>query len=319
MHVARNYSATMMGDHGDGRGRIVGEHIMETGFYQSIAVEKEGPLCQRQSKYQEIIVENSLHYGKILVLDGVVQLTEKDADSYNEMMAHVAMFSHANPKRVLVIGGGDGYVLQEVLKHPSVSHVDHVDLDEQVIQVCREHFPWSHAWDDPRVTLHIADGAAFVRKSSDGFYDVIIQDSSDPFTWDEGGARVDLPSMILYSSDHFDDVYRILSEDGVFNFQAETFHIPSDMKGIADWRKQAIDIGFVDAKYGSLMISSYPKGQIGFMLCSKEDHLPSMEEVESRFDIMEGNGDGTTYYQPKLQRSSFDLPRWVERTVYSAA
>merc|ERR1712038_171467 len=121
------------------------------------------------------------YYGKVLILDGVVQLTEKDGDSYNEMMVHPAMFSHPLPKRVLIIGGGDGYVLSEVLKHPEVEHVDHVDLDSVVIDVCREHFQWGSAWDDPRVHLHFADGAQFVEEAEEGFYQVIIQDSSDPF------------------------------------------------------------------------------------------------------------------------------------------
>ena len=91
-----------------------GEYISETGFYQSITLNSEEPIIKTRSKYQDISVVESDYYGKILVLDGVVQLTERDANSYNEMMAHPAMFSHKAPKRVLVIGGGDGYVLSEV-------------------------------------------------------------------------------------------------------------------------------------------------------------------------------------------------------------
>ena len=91
-----------------------GEYISETGFYQSITLNNQEPIIETRSKYQDISVVESDYYGKILVLDGVVQLTERDANSYNEMMAHPAMFSHPSPKRVLVIGGGDGYVLSEV-------------------------------------------------------------------------------------------------------------------------------------------------------------------------------------------------------------
>ena len=118
----------------------VGEYISESGFYQSLTLKSEKPLVHTQSKYQDIKVVESIYYGKVLVLDGVVQLTEKDGDSYNEMMVHPAMYSHRSPKRVLIIGGGDGYVLSEVLKHPEVEHVDHVDLDSAVIDVCRDHF-----------------------------------------------------------------------------------------------------------------------------------------------------------------------------------
>ena len=115
-----------------------------------------------------------------------------------------------------------GYVLSEVLKHPEVEHVDHVDLDGEVIQVCRDHFSWGNAWEDPRVTLHIADGAAFIANATDSSYDVIIQDSSDPYTWDdETGEKIDLPSKTLYSDAHFTNISRALGEKGVFSFQAE--------------------------------------------------------------------------------------------------
>eukprot|EP00568_Trieres_chinensis_P003881 CAMPEP_0183316316 /NCGR_PEP_ID=MMETSP0160_2-20130417/54565_1 /TAXON_ID=2839 ORGANISM="Odontella Sinensis, Strain Grunow 1884" /NCGR_SAMPLE_ID=MMETSP0160_2 /ASSEMBLY_ACC=CAM_ASM_000250 /LENGTH=367 /DNA_ID=CAMNT_0025482081 /DNA_START=27 /DNA_END=1130 /DNA_ORIENTATION=- len=297
----------------------VGEYIAETGFYQSIELEGNGePLYATRSEYQEIRVVDSEYYGKILVLDGVVQLTERDADSYNEMMAHIPMMAVREPKKVLVIGGGDGYVLSEVLKHPFVVHVDHVDLDGEVVKVCRDHFSWGKAWDDPRATLHIADGAAFVRNAPDETYDVIIQDSSDPWTWGDDGEVVDLPSGVLYSKDHFGNLLRILKPGGALNFQAETFNIPSDLEGISEWRKLVLGLGFESARYGSLTISSYPTGQIGFLLCQKpgDDDAPNREAIQKRWDEMVRVGNGTTYYQPKLQTSSFDLPLWVEKSIY---
>lgn len=93
---------------------VIGELMTETGFYQSMTLTDDPPLFQRKSKYQDISIVKTQYYGKVLILDTVVQLTERDADSYNEMMAHVPMMSHDNPKRVLVVGGGDGYVLSEV-------------------------------------------------------------------------------------------------------------------------------------------------------------------------------------------------------------
>jgi len=298
------------------REKVVGEFIAETGFYQSIALTDSSPILKKKSKFQDISIETSDYYGKILVLDGVVQLTERDADSYNEMMAHIPLFAHPSPKRVLVIGGGDGYVVHEVLKHPSVVQVDHVDLDKEVIDVCREYFSWGSAWDDSRVNLHIADGSEFVRNSEDGFYDVVIQDSSDPFTWADDGSKIELPSNVLYDEGHFKEIHRILSPDGVFNFQAETFNIPDDLEGIHRWREQALRVGFKNARYGSLTISSYPTGQIGFILCEKEKGIQSISQTRNRFSTIEKKGDGTSYYQPKLQQSSFDLPLWVERAIY---
>jgi spermidine synthase len=162
--------------------------------------------------------------------DGVTQLTEKDANSYNEMMAHVAMMQHRKPKRALVIGGGDGYVLSEVLKHEGLLLVDHVDLDGDVIEVCKEHFSWGDAWKDPRVVLHIEDGAAFVAHAPSGYYDVIIQDSSDPWTWDSSGRKIELPSSVLYSEAHFQNIFRILGEGGTFNFQVRQLWMHHDDK-----------------------------------------------------------------------------------------
>lgn len=296
---------------------VAGEYISESGFYQSLTLTSEEPILQQTSEYQEIKVVRSKYYGKVLILDGVIQLTEKDGNSYNEMMVHPAMFSHKMPKRVLIIGGGDGYVLSEVLKHPEVEHVDHVDLDSAVIDVCRNHFPWGSAWEDPRVQLHFKDGSKFVADAEDGFYNVVIQDSSDPFTWNENGDKVELPSNTLYSKQHFQNIQRSLSDDGVFNFQAETFNIESDLEGIVEWRQQAIDVGFEDAKYGSITISTYPTGQIGFLLCRKSvDSCSSQDEIINRFTKSMVDENETKYYQPKLQSSAFDLPLWVERRIY---
>lgn len=298
---------------------VVGEYISESGFYQSLTLASEKPIVHMRSKYQEIKVVKSNYFGKVLVLDGVVQLTERDGNAYNEMMVHPAMFSHRMPKRVLVVGGGDGYVLSEVLKHPEVEHVDHVDLDSDVIDVCRDHFPWGSAWDDPRAHLHFADGSKFLAEAEDHFYDVIIQDSSDPFTWNEKGEKVDLPSKTLYSKEHFQNIERALAPDGIFNFQAETFNIESDLDGIVEWRKQALDVGFEDAQYGSITISTYPGGQIGFLLCRKLKNSSTIQdEIETRFENMLESGNETEYYQPKLQQSAFDLPRWVEKRIYQS-
>ena len=100
-----------------------------------------------------------------------------------------------------------------------MERVDHVDLDSEVIEVCKKYFSWGRAWDDKRVSLHVSDGAAFVKDSPDGFYDVVIQDSSDPFTWNDVGEIVPLPSGSLYTKEHITHIKRILSVNGVFNFQ----------------------------------------------------------------------------------------------------
>jgi spermidine synthase len=296
---------------------VVGELISETGFYQSIQVTQESPLYQKQSAFQMIEVRRSPYYGKVLVLDGVVQVTERDGSSYNEMLTHIPMFQNAAPSRILVIGGGDGYVVSEVLKHASVSHVDHVDLDEDVIAICKEHFEWSEAWEDPRVHLHIADGAKFVATAPDQSYDVIIQDSSDPWTWGEKGERVSLPSGVLYSSEHFANIHRILKPNGILNIQAESLQIPSDLDGIRDWRKLALVVGFESARYGSILTSSYPTGQIGFLLCEKNVAAAETPEgIERRFARIVDAQQSTIYYHPPLQTATFVLPLWAMKHIY---
>lgn len=205
----------------------------------------------------------------------------------------------------------------EVLKHESVELVDHVDLDGEVIEVCRQHFAWGHVWDDPRVRLHITDGAAFVRKAKTNFYDVIIQDSSDPWTWDDNGDKVVLPSSALYSKSHFENIHRVLAPGGILNLQAESLQIPSDLEGAIKWREVALEVGFHSARYCSIMISSYPTGQIGCLLCEKAEPVSDLyRHIQERFAKIQRDGRGTTYYHPKLQSSAFDLPLWAEQLIY---
>lgn len=296
----------------------IGELEPSIGFYQAIELVENSLLYYKQSKYQTIEVHQTKFYGKMLVLDGVIQLTERDADSYNEMMAHVPMFQHAHPKRVLVIGGGDGYVLKEVLKHPSVERVDHVDLDVEVTQTCEKHFPqWGDAWKDPRANLHIRNGAEFVQETPDDFYDVIIQDSSDPWIAGEDGEMMPLPSGVLYEEEHICELYRILKPNGILNIQAESFNVPTSLEGIIEWRKTMETCGFERSRYGSIHTSSYPTGQIGLLLGEKQPAESSkMKSVWKRYKEMVENGERTTYYHPPLQRGCFEVPLWVHNSIY---
>eukprot|EP00562_Extubocellulus_spinifer_P028982 CAMPEP_0178658566 /NCGR_PEP_ID=MMETSP0698-20121128/26061_1 /TAXON_ID=265572 /ORGANISM="Extubocellulus spinifer, Strain CCMP396" /LENGTH=351 /DNA_ID=CAMNT_0020300967 /DNA_START=159 /DNA_END=1210 /DNA_ORIENTATION=- len=311
---------------------VVKEEEDEIGYHMSLVADPI-PIHSSQSAYQKIEMYQSEPYGKILILDDCIQLTERDASHYNEMMAHVGVMAHPNPKRVLVIGGGDGYVVHEVLKHTSIERVDHVELDREVIDVSRRYLPWGSAWDDDRVHLHIADGADFVRRrgslESGSYYDVIIQDSSDPFYEDSAGGMVVLPSSVLYTEEHFGNVRRLLGEDGAFVVQAETYNVPSSLDAIKSWHELLLNVGFESAKYGTIAIPSYPTGQIGFFLCTKmeskarsssraQNVLPEYAAPEialqSRFEAMDG--EETFYYHPRLQQSCFDLPLWVEKRIY---
>nr|KJB52600.1 hypothetical protein B456_008G269900 [Gossypium raimondii] len=141
----------------------------------------ESILFKEKSDYQEVLVFESSTYGKVLVLDGIVQLTEKDECAYQEMIAHLPLCSIPSPKTVLVVGGGDGGVLREISRHSSVEHIDICEIDKMVIDVSKKFFPeLAVGFEDPRVDLHVGDAIEFLRHAPKGKYDAIIVDSSDP-------------------------------------------------------------------------------------------------------------------------------------------
>ena len=208
----------------------IDEEEDEIGYVQSLIVDADAVATTR-SVYQDIAVYDSRHFGKVFLLDDCLQLTERDAPHYNEvsqetvhqrtlwffalslspplsatnkMLAHVPVMELLaqrdkkdldRPIKVLVVGGGDGYVVSELLKHPQITSVDHIELDKEVINVAKQHLPWGDAWKSERVRLVIADGAAFVKElvNKDENYDVIIQDASDPFYVKTDGSVVTLP------------------------------------------------------------------------------------------------------------------------------
>lgn len=355
------------------------------------------PLYSKQSSYQKIEIYESDHFGKVFVLDECLQLTERDAANYNEMLAHVPIMeyygrrnrtksivgndeNHQNEElNVLVLGGGDGYVVSEVLKHEIVKNVDHCELDEDVIQVSEKYFSWAKdLWDenngdDTRISdsiengdndqdkikkgalhLYVEDGAKFVEKKSsqqsNDVYHIIIQDSSDPFVMESDGELVKLPSHVLYTEAHFENIYKILKKsNGVLIFQAETYNIPSNLKEIRKWKDLLISIGFKNVRYGSISTPTYSTGQIGFFIahalddydntCSNSQNNEEGGEIDDGssiplcsnelengdfldYDMMnayfESNGLSTQYYHPPLHRSSFDLPLWVHQYINDA-
>ena len=171
-------------------------------------------LYSGKSPYQEIQVLDSPEFGRILVLDGVVQLTERDEFFYHEMLAHVALYAHLRPENVLIIGGGDGGTLREVIKHEAVKNVQLVELDKEVIEISKRYFPsLSLGFSDERVQVKDMDGSRFVRDTGEK-YDVVIIDSTDPV----GSARN------LFSQQFFNDVFSILNEDGILVIQTESLH-----------------------------------------------------------------------------------------------
>ena len=152
-----------------------GQWVTEVGDGYGQTIEVVRQLCCRQSKFQKIEVYETRKLGNLLLLDGIIQLTSFDEFAYQEMMANLPVFTHGNPERVLVIGGGDGGVLRELSYHRDIKVLDLCDIDEEVIRASKEFLPeMSCGFDDPRVTVHIADGSEFIR-TKENYYDVILE------------------------------------------------------------------------------------------------------------------------------------------------
>lgn len=176
---------------------------------QAMTLKVKQVIHHEKSKYQDVLIFESSDYGMVLVLDNVIQCTERDEFSYQEMIAHLALFSHPNPKKVLVIGGGDGGVLREVVKHESVEEAVLCDIDEAVIRLSKKYLPgMSVGFNHPNVKTHVGDGFKFLEDKKDTF-DVIITDSSDP----EG------PAESLFQKPYFELLNGALREGGVITTQ----------------------------------------------------------------------------------------------------
>lgn len=226
---------------------------------KKIKVQYESLIESVQTPFQKIDIYQTVPFGKMLVHDDVIMLTEFDESHYHEMIAHVPLHVHPHPANVLVIGGGDGGTLREVLKHTEVSSAHLCEIDEMVVRVCQKHLPaLSCSFDDPRVELFFEDGAKFVKEKKN-FYDLIIVDSSDPIG----------PAEVLFQKEFYQGMHRALKPDGIVVTQSESFLYNMDIiKNIANFSKEIFPI----YHYYYTMVPTYPSGVIGFSFCSKKYH-----------------------------------------------
>ncbi|KAM5545793.1 hypothetical protein V8D89_000831 [Ganoderma adspersum] len=256
---------------------------------QAMTLKVNKILHVEKSLYQDVLVFESETYGNVLILDGVIQCTERDEFSYQEMIAHIPLASHPNPKKVLVIGGGDGGVVREVLKHQSVEEVVLCDIDEAVIRVSKQYLPhMSSLLNDPRVTIFVGDGFKFLADNT-STYDVIITDSSDPVG----------PAASLFQKPYFELLRDALTPGGHISTQGECLWIHLSL--IQDLLATTRSL-FAVAEYAYTTIPTYPSGQIGFMVASKEagrDLSTPLREVP-----------GTRYYNSEVHKAAFVLPEF---------
>ncbi|KAF8206953.1 spermidine synthase [Mycena galopus ATCC 62051] len=247
---------------------------------QAITLKVNKILHIEKSLYQDILVFESVTYGNVLILDGVIQCTERDEFFYHEMIAHLPLATHPNPRKVLVIGGGDGGVVREVLKHTSVERVVLCEIDEAVVRISREFFPHMAAClASPKVAIHIGDGIKFLAEN-EATYDVIITDSSDPVG----------PAEFLYQQPYFQLLHEALAPGGNISVQGQTLDC-----GITNGL-------FPVSEYASAIMPTYTSGHIGFIIASKDVTRDLRTPVH---DVV-----GTKYYNRGVHGAAFVLPEF---------
>ncbi|XP_042405534.1 spermidine synthase 1-like [Zingiber officinale] len=265
----------------------------------------ENVLFQGKSDYQDVMVFQSSTYGKVLVLDGVIQCTERDECAYQEMITHLPLCSIPNPKKVLVVGGGDGGVLREVSRYSSVEQIDICEIDKMVIDVSKEFFPkMAIGYEDPRVNLYVGDGVEFLRNASEGTYDAIIVDSSDPIG----------PAQELFEKPFFRSVAKALRPGGVVCTQAESIWL--HMHIIEDIVSNCHQIFKGSVNYAWTSVPTYPSGVIGFVICSTEGPA-----VDFRHPVYHINEDDhchksvgpLKFYNSEIHSAAFCLPSFAKR------
>ncbi len=259
---------------------------------------EDAVLYDSETGHQRLRVIENATFGRVLTLDDVVQTTEGDEFIYHEMMAHVPVLAHGAARRVLIIGGGDGGMAREVLRHRAIEHVTMVEIDAGVVEFAKQYLPSlsAGAFDDPRLKLVIADGAAFVRESAESF-DVIIADSTDPIG----------PGEVLFSDSFYGHVKRRLAGGGIFVTQNGVPFLQGDeLKGTM----RAFRALYRDATCYLATIPTYAGGPMafGWGTDSAARHV-APATLEARFAAA---GIATRYYTPEVHKAAFALPGYVK-------
>jgi spermidine synthase len=250
-------------------------------------------LLSEKSLLQQIDVIDTDSFGRILFLDGLVQTTEKDEFFYHEMLVHPAMVSHPKPEAVLIVGGGDGGTLKEVLRYPS-KRATMVEIDARVVEVCEKYFPWlTPARSDRRVELKIADGSAFLQES-DGTFDVILIDSSDPIG----------PSTVLHQREFFGQLKGHLKPGGIVAGQAG-----SPLYHLASLREKSLFLReiFKFSFFYLGPVPTYPGGTWSYFFVS--DRINPLQGKKRRIP------SGLQYYNAEIHSAAFSLPAFLKKEL----
>ncbi len=261
----------------------------------SIKIKKK--ITSLRSPFQKIEIFNTSFYGRMLVLDGIVQLTERDEFIYHEIMAHLPLSTHPSPEKVLIVGGGDGGVLKEVLKHP-IKEVFLVEIDKKIIDVSKKYFPFvsKGAFRDKRSKIIIGDGMKFIKKYHN-YFDVIIIDSTDPLG----------PSLPLFSERFYKNISNALTKKGVMITQSGTFleQFPQIKRIFNNFKKV-----FPYVKVYRACVPCYGTGEYSFTMASKINlNKINFEIINRRYKKLNLK---TKYYSPEIHLASGILPQIIK-------
>jgi len=265
----------------------------QTSFTFGVIILKE--IYSGKSQVQKIEIFDTKEFGKILVLDGLVQLSTKHEFVYHEMLTHPAFFYHPNPERVLIIGGGDGGALREVVKHP-VETIFLVDIDKKVIEISKKYLPSlsNGAFNDRRLKIFNEDGLNFVKKYNN-FFDIIINDLTDPCG----------SSKVLWKIGFYKDISRALKENGVAAFQTAYFR-----EKFAKKARKKIKKAFTFFKIHKAHVGCFPFDEHTFSFGSKKIDFDKVtfEEIKKKYKKLNLQ---TKYYSPEIHFSSAVLPKYL--------
>ena len=253
---------------------------------------------ENKTDHQHLVIFENAMFGRVMALDGIIQTTEADEFIYHEMMTHVPLLGHGDVKDVLIVGGGDGGMLREVCKHQKVERITQVEIDDKVIEMCKEFLPKhsAGAYDDPRVDIVIDDGARFVN-ATDRRFDVIISDSTDPIG--PGGA--------LFTTDFYADCKKCLKPGGILVTQNGVAYMQLDEVTTTNKRLQS---HFNENTFYSAAIPTYIGGIMTFAWATDNADLRNvpLDVIEQRFADA---GINTRYYNPAIHKASFALPQYI--------
>ena len=265
-------------------------------------------LARVQSEFQDIAIFESASHGRVMVLDGVIQITEADEFVYQEMLTHVPLLAHGSARNVLIIGAGDGGVLRRVLQHSNVERAVMVEIDGEVIRLSKQFLPGiaGDAWTAPRANVIVGDGIDYVKRAPDASFDAIIVDSTDPIGVGE----------VLFTDEFYHNCARILTDRGVIVNQCGVPFMQADELRETSLRRRNF---FPHVTAYVAAVPTYVGGFMTLGWAAKDASLAAtpLEAIRARADAA-GIAGATNYWTPEIHVGAFNLPPYIARHLPKA-